>query len=131
MLAFVEAPQHVLHAAKEAYAQLTTKAFAGAHMLKGGAGELFETVKYQGAILPTIPLWFLIDAASKVIYPSGSDPDAKSPAIGGQKPSGTEEISTVRSSRLLALWHWLSALQTAIAGALYAQFSSIHIAQVS
>ena len=127
----VEMPQHVLQIGKEAFAQLTAKASAGAHMLRGGAGELVETVKYQGLKSPAIPLWFLIHLASKAVYPSDHDPDAKPPAIGGEKPSRTEEISFASFPQLLALGRWVHAVQTTIAGALYALFSSIHIAQVS
>ena len=125
-------PHYVFQNVKDASGQLVARAAVSAQTLRGGAGELFETLQHPGAILSAIPLWYPVDGLSKQDQPSDRDSYADPAAIGDhRKPSRTEVTITASFGQLWALWLWVHTLQATLAGALYTVFNSVLIAQVS
>ena len=126
----IHAPQHVYQAKQNEFARVIAGAVASALSLTGGAGELFDTLKNPGVITPDSPLWYLVDGASILNYPSAGDPHADPAANGGHRLTRTERLFSWTAARLQALGQWVYTNGATLAGAVYAVFNSLPIVQV-
>jgi hypothetical protein len=96
----------------------------------GGASELFRILMNPGVITEDSPLWYLVEGASILNYPSSGNPDSGRPANGGHKLSRTEIIFSWSAARLTALWQWVYTNGATFAAALYAVFNDLPVIQV-
>ena len=110
--------------------QLGGRVVSSAISAIGGAALVFRILSYKGVITPDSPLWYLVDGARILNYPSDGDPSANSAAPGGKKPSRTEAIFAWTAVRLSAVRQWVYTNGATFAGALYAVFNSFPVIQV-